>query len=79
MRQVGKCKEEPEDNEGDDGQGDQLPAKERPEFAVGEEVVDAFEGIEEGRADDVSDGLEGGRGDGARIRHGGKESVVSMP
>jgi hypothetical protein len=46
---------------------------------VGEEVVDAFEGIEEGRADDVSDGLEGGRGDGARIRHGGKESVVSMP
>lgn len=44
-----------------------------------EEVVDALERVEEGRAHDVPDGLEGGRGDGARVRHDKKEIVQWMP
>ena len=58
LRKIGESEEETKDNERDDSQGNQLPAEERPEFAVGDEVVDAFEGIEKGRADDVADGLE---------------------
>lgn len=46
---------------------------------MGKEVVDAFEGVKEGRADDVADGLEGGRGDGARVRHDKEEIVQRMP
>jgi len=36
---------------------------------VGQEVVDAFEGVDKGRADDVADGLEGRRGDWAYVWH----------
>ena len=69
LRQIGKGKEEAEDNERDYGQRYQLPAKQRPEFAVRDEVVDALEGIEKGRADDVANWLEGGCGNGAYIWH----------
>jgi hypothetical protein len=45
---------------------------------VGKEIVDSLEGIEEGRADDITDGLEGGRGDGTRIWHNGEGVALSM-
>jgi hypothetical protein len=46
---------------------------------VGKEIVDSLEGIEEGRADDIADGLESGRGDGTRIWHNGEGVALSMP
>ena len=39
---------------------------------MGDEVVDAFERVEKGRADDVANGLEGGCGDGAYVWHVGE-------
>ena len=79
MRDVCEGKQKPQDNQRDYGQRDQLSTEERPVFAVREEVVDAFEGVKEGRADDVADGLEGGRGDGARVRHDKEEIVQWIP
>jgi hypothetical protein len=76
LRQVGEGKQKLEDNERHGGQGDQLLAEEGPEFAVGD-VVDTFKGIEERHTNDIADGLEGGRGDGARIRYDGGNSAVN--
>ena len=76
LRHVCEGKQKPQDNQRDYGQRDQLPTEERPVFAVREEVVNAFEGVKEGRADDVADGLEGGGGDGARVRHDKEEDCT---
>lgn len=75
LRHVCEGKQKPQNNQRDYGQRDQLPAEEWPVFVVRDEVVDAFEWVKEGRADDVADGLEGGRGDGARVRHDEEEIV----
>jgi hypothetical protein len=53
-----------------------MSTKEWPELAVGEEVVNAFEGVEGGCTDDVADGLEGGRCDGTRVWHNGERMVL---